>query len=73
MEDRLLTDKQIAELAQVSEHTVRYWRSTGQLRSVKVGRHPRIWLSEFLHFIGEKSVKMPAIEDGQMEKSNVAS
>ncbi len=46
-EDRLLTDKEVAELAQVSINTVKYWRQMGMLKFVKVGKHPRVWLSEF--------------------------
>ena len=47
MEDHLLTDEQIAELAQVSVNTVRYWRVTGLLPFIKIGRHPRVWYSTF--------------------------
>jgi hypothetical protein len=46
-QDCLLTDFKVAELAMVPVNTVRYWRQMGMLPSVKVGRHPRIWLSEF--------------------------
>lgn len=46
-QDCLLTDQKVAELAMVSVSSVRYWRQMGILPFVKVGRHPRIWLSEF--------------------------
>lgn len=46
-QDHLLTDNQVAEMASVSVRTVRYWRLAGVLPSVKVGRHPRIWMSVF--------------------------
>jgi len=46
-ENKLLTDKEVAGLAKVSTNTVKYWRLTGVLPFVKVGKHPRIWLSEF--------------------------
>lgn len=46
-EDYLMTDSEIAELAKVSVNTIRYWRQTGIMPFVKVGRHPRIWLSTF--------------------------
>ena len=45
--DKLLTDYQVAELAGVPVNTVRYWRQTSVLPFVKVGRHPRVWLSVF--------------------------
>lgn len=45
--DRLLTDNQVAEMAGVSASTVRYWRLMGTLPYVKVGKHTRVWLSEF--------------------------
>lgn len=47
MADSLLTDQEVAQLAKVSPNTVKYWRQTGVLPFVKVGKHPRIWLSEF--------------------------
>lgn len=45
--DYLMTDKQVAEFAGVSIHTVKYWRLVGTLPFVKVGRHPKVWFSEF--------------------------
>jgi hypothetical protein len=45
--DYLMTDKQVAELAGVSIHTVKYWRLSGTLPFVKVGRHPKVWFSVF--------------------------
>jgi len=53
-DDKLLTDEQAANLAQVSVNTVRYWRQCGILPFVKVGKHPRIWLSAF-----EKTFQKP--------------
>jgi len=46
--DRLLTEVEAARLAGVSPNTIRYWRQVGTLPSVKVGKHPRVWLSVFL-------------------------
>lgn len=46
-EDYLMTDQEVADLAKVPVNTVRYWRQMGQLPFVKVGRHPRVWLSVF--------------------------
>ena len=45
--DYLLTDQQVALMAAVSVNTVCYWRLAGILPSVKVGRHPRVWLTDF--------------------------
>ncbi len=45
-QDYLMTDDQVAQMAGVSVHTVRYWRQVGVLPFVKVGRHPRFWFSE---------------------------
>ena len=47
-QDYLMTEHQVAEMAKVSVHTVRYWRQLGILPSVKVGKHPRVWHSAFL-------------------------
>jgi excisionase family DNA binding protein len=46
-QDYLMTDDQVAQMAGVSVHTVRYWRQLGVLPFVKVGKHPRIWHSVF--------------------------
>ena len=46
--NHLMSDKEIAEKASVSENTVRYWRQTGILPFVKVGKYPRVWYSVFL-------------------------
>jgi len=46
-EDVLLTDQEAGEKAKVSPNTVKYWRQIGLLPFVKVGKHSRIWLSEF--------------------------
>ncbi len=46
-EDYLLTEQEVADLAKVPVNTVKYWRQMGMLPSVKVGKHPRIWLSVF--------------------------
>lgn len=47
LDDSLLTDQEAANLAKVSPNTVKYWRQSGLLPFVKVGKHARIWLSEF--------------------------
>ena len=46
-QDYLLSDSEVALMAGVPVRTVRYWRNAGILPCVKVGRHPRVWLSEF--------------------------
>jgi hypothetical protein len=46
-QDYLLSDVEVALLAAVPVNTVRKWRQVGMLPFVKVGRHPRVWLSEF--------------------------
>lgn len=46
-QDYLLTDEQVARMAGVPVNTVSYWRLAGILPFVKVGRHPRVWLSDF--------------------------
>jgi hypothetical protein len=45
--DYLLSDVEVALLAAVPVNTVCYWRLAGILPFVKVGRHPRVWLSDF--------------------------
>lgn len=70
-EDRLLTDNQVGELAQVTVNTVRYWRQTGLLPFVRVGRHPRVWLSEF-NRIFKKPVKITPSDTGAVEAKNVS-
>jgi hypothetical protein len=60
MSDSLITDLEAAEMAKVSPNTVKYWRQTGLLPFVKVGKHPRIWLSEF-NRVFQKPVTMPPL------------
>ncbi len=43
----LLSDEEVALMAHVPVNTVCYWRLAGVLPFVKVGRHPRVWLSDF--------------------------
>ncbi len=45
--DDLMTDDEVSHMAKVPVRTVRFWRNSGTLPFVKVGRHPRIWLSDF--------------------------
>lgn len=47
-QDRLLSDSQVGQLAGVPTLTVKYWRHAGVLPYVRVGKHPRIWYSDFL-------------------------
>jgi hypothetical protein len=58
-EDRLLTYEEVSEKAKVSIETVKYWRQTGQLRVVKVGKHPRVWLSDFNKAYGKPCIMTP--------------
>ena len=44
-QDRLLTESQVADMVSVPLRTVRHWRQSGVLPSIKIGRHPRVWLS----------------------------
>lgn len=68
--NHLMSDKDVAEMVGVSTNTVRYWRQTGILPFVKVGKYPRVWFSVFLevfqkpHFTppGEAD-KMPLARD----------
>jgi len=45
--DYLMTERMVAEVALVPVNTIRYWRQRGILPFVKVGKHPRIWFSDF--------------------------
>lgn len=45
--DRLLTYKELAELCQVPERTIRHWCNTGAgPRVVQLGRHRRVRLAD---------------------------
>ena len=66
----LMSDKDIAEKAGVSPNTVRYWRQTGSLPFVKVGKYPRVWYSVFLQVFkkplpswADAADKMPSAGD----------
>ncbi len=68
--NHLMSDQEVAERAKVPVNTVRYWRQTGVLPFVKVGKYPRVWLSEFyrlfqkpLPYLAEGAGKMPGAGD----------
>ncbi|HUO57768.1 MAG TPA: helix-turn-helix domain-containing protein [bacterium] len=63
--DCLLSERQVAELAKVSVNTVRYWRQTGILPFVKVGKYPRIWASIFDQ-VFQKPVPLSSGATGKM-------
>lgn len=54
-EDQLLTLQQLAELLDVSENTIYYWRyqRTGP-KGHKVGRHVRYWMSDVIAWMDER-------------------
>ncbi len=58
-QDYLMKDQEVAEKAKVSVNTVRYWRQTGILPFVKVGKYPRIWASVF-HQLFQKPLPQSA-------------
>jgi len=77
--DVLLSDQQVALLVNVSVRTIRYWRLAGILPSVKVGRHPRIWKTDFYKVfhkphpegpweLAGKNGKMPIARDVRSRK-----
>jgi hypothetical protein len=57
--DYLLSDKEVAAMAGVPVNTVCYWRLAGMLPFVKVGRHPRVWLSVFQKTFHQPKVNGP--------------
>jgi len=71
-EDRLLTELQVAELAQIPVNTVRYFRQTKRLPSVKVGRHPRIWLSTFYQVFNKPDVNITPLLRARERGRNVS-
>ncbi len=62
-QDVLMTDGEVAKLAGVPASTVRYWRHMGTLPYVKVGKHTRVWLSEFQR-IFQKPTQIESLEKG---------
>lgn len=61
---RFMTVREVADLAQVSEATVRHWIKDGQLRAIDVGREWRIIprdLEDFLdrHATGAQAPRGP--------------
>ena len=59
--NHLMSDQEISEWVSVSPNTVRYWRQTGILPFVKVGKHPRVWYSVLLQVFQKTH---PNLEDG---------
>ena len=63
-DDILLTDQDIARMAKIPVASVRWLRRMGKIPYVKVGRHPRIWLSDFYRTYKKPDVKIvPAAGD----------
>jgi len=70
-EDCLMTDSEVARWAKVSVNTVRYWRFTGVMPYVKVGRHPRIWLSTIQRVFENPGWKgLNPVESWKLEREN---
>jgi hypothetical protein len=61
--NHLMSDKDVAEKAGVSPNTVRYWRQTGILPFVKVGKYPRIWYSVFLQVFKKPDPHLAGVTD----------
>ena len=55
-DDKLLTLQQLAELLDVSENTIYYWRyqRTGP-KGHRVGRHVRYWMSDVIAWMDERA------------------
>ena len=64
-QDYLMTEGQVAKMANVTVNTVRYWRQLGKLPSVKVGKHPMVWHSVFLK-VFQKPLPFPPLGDDKM-------
>src|SRR5258708_17469654 len=63
-QDYLLSDEQVGRMAGAPLRTVRFWRNSGTLPFVKVGRHPMVWPSDLqrtLHNPSGKDVFEPIL------------
>ncbi len=65
-QDHLMSDSQVGQLVGVPTLTVKYWRHTGKLPYVRVGKHPRIWYSEFLK-VFKKPLPFPPFGDVKIQ------
>ena len=72
-QDYLLDDKQVALMAGVPINTVSYWRLAGILPFVKVGRHPRVWFSDFQKTFRQPKPNVPWEPLRESDKINPAS
>jgi excisionase family DNA binding protein len=54
---RFLTVREVADLAQVGEATVRHWIKAGDLRAIDVGREWRVIPRDFEEFIGRHATR----------------
>ena len=70
--DRLLADAEVARMVGVSTQTVKYWRHIGTLPYVRVGRHPRVWLSVFLGVFQKPTPQAQLDLAGEAGKMNTA-
>lgn len=72
-QDYLLSDAEVALMAGVPVNTVCYWRLAGILPFVKVGRHPRVWLSEFQKTFHQPKPNGPWEPLDESDKMRIAS
>jgi excisionase family DNA binding protein len=68
--EKLLTDQQAADFLQVSVNSVRFYRAQRRIHFYRVGKHPRIPLSEILRFLKEDSGKITVPIGSDQEASN---
>jgi excisionase family DNA binding protein len=69
--EKLLTDEEVASFLKVSKNTVKFYRLQGRIEYVRVGKHPRILMSELLRFLDSANIN--SVEDGQRERSDASS
>jgi DNA-binding transcriptional regulator YhcF (GntR family) len=68
MQDKLLTQRDLAERWQVSEQTIRNWRQEGIIQTVKGLPAPRFSMQHILELEGVKLEKFSPLLKKQMEK-----
>ena len=65
-----MTVREVADLAQVSQATMRHWIKEGELRAINVGREFRIIPLDFEGFLERHATRAARVLDDNRDKTN---
>jgi len=69
---KFMTVREVADLAQVGEATVRHWIKEGSLRAIDMGREFRIIPQDFEAFLDRHATRAARVLDDDSDKTKGA-